>query len=252
MAAESVHGHATRRFVSCGAVSLIELLVILSVVALLVMLVVPGFDRARRAANRAADIGNMRQIGIAVERFTQDHFNEGRIFFAHDRYNEPERRYYNSGPYEWYRLLRPYFDREMDDYNTEVSVFISPGDPTRGGARTVHAPQHHAFLRRSYSFNIETIDHAAPPLWRRTNSLRRSSILNPSFFMLFGNHRATEIGTIWIAPEYDWSMEGIPDDWFDGGMANFAFLDGHIESILVEDVMPGGPRHNIFYPELDQ
>lgn len=207
-------------------------------------------SRMKKAGASVGDVGNMRQISVAMENFCQDHPNQGRLFFAYDRYNDnPLPNRYGYGPKPWHVLLRPYFGAVMDDYYTSVKSFISPADPTRGGETTRYSQDIYARDRRSYSFNINTLDpNMTHP---RTNSRSKLTIRNPSGFMIFGNHRAAEINTVWIDPASQESLDGIPDDWFPGQSAHFAFLDGHVEMIKVRDVLPGGIRHSIFFPEVE-
>lgn len=56
-----------------GAFTLIELLVIIGILGLLATLLVPSVLRARLAGGRAACQSNLRQVGIAVHNYAQDH-----------------------------------------------------------------------------------------------------------------------------------------------------------------------------------
>lgn len=227
------------------AFSLTEIIVVIGIIVVLMALLVPSITGIRKGANRAADIANMRSIGRAIDLFQLDYRDEGRIFIAQDTFGER----YGLGTLEWWRLLAPYFYEDLTMTNTRRSIpaYISPGDPSRGGARTVLQHPDDAYRRRSYSFNIKTLD----PYQNRW-TWRKTQVLNASAFLLFADHKGPEVGTIWIAPEYDWSMKGIPTNWFNGDLANFFFLDGHVESISVKDVMPGGSRHGIFYPQIEE
>jgi prepilin-type N-terminal cleavage/methylation domain-containing protein/prepilin-type processing-associated H-X9-DG protein len=53
--------------------TLIELLVVIAVIVVLAAILFPVFGRAREMARKAACMSNMRQIGIAVEMYTNDH-----------------------------------------------------------------------------------------------------------------------------------------------------------------------------------
>lgn len=225
-----------------AGLTLLELLIALVVIVILAALVQVAVRKALGGARGAADLGNMRQIGMAISLFKQDHFDEGRIFLAFDGYQNR----YGYGPHSWFYYLRPYLGFELNDRYTSVPAFISPGDPTKGGATSNLSVPELAYARRSYSFSMGTLD-----TYNRTFTWRNSWLRNPSKLLLFANHRAAEIGTNWIDPNSELYLGAIPTDWFGGETANFAFLDGHVESIKVNDVRPGGSRHGIFVPELD-
>ena len=77
------------------AFTLIELLVIIAVVALIAALLLPTMGRARESARRAQCANNLRQIGIAMHMYCDDHNG---VIPVH-----------SYGP-NWYGALAPYLD----------------------------------------------------------------------------------------------------------------------------------------------
>jgi prepilin-type N-terminal cleavage/methylation domain-containing protein len=61
----------------CRAFTLVELLVVIAIVAILAALLLPVLTRAKDSGRKAACISNLRQIGLAVHVYAQDH--DGRM-----------------------------------------------------------------------------------------------------------------------------------------------------------------------------
>ena len=65
------------------AFTLIELLVVIGIIGLLAGLLLPTLSRAKEAGRSTACLGNLRQIGIALQLYTQD--NNNRLPIMYDR-----------------------------------------------------------------------------------------------------------------------------------------------------------------------
>lgn len=71
--AQHTHAIQTRR----GAFTLLELLVVIGIIATLAGMLLPSLAKTKHSSRRAGCISNLRQIGIAIHGYAQDH--EGRM-----------------------------------------------------------------------------------------------------------------------------------------------------------------------------
>jgi len=142
----------------------------------------------------------------------------------------------------WYTELRPYVGKDDTERAGNVSVFVSPNDPTLGGLTGSNAVAADAFNRRSYAINYYDREYVlgSGTVYRG----RRMVTMPPTTTIFIGNYPAVAMNTHGISPNSEASLAGIPRNWHSiKGVAQFSFLDGHVEMVAVNDLMTNGARY---------
>jgi len=94
------------------AFTLIELLVVIAVIGILAAILFPVFAQARERARRTACLSNMKQIGLAVHMYMQDH--DGRVPICNDNTTPTTA---DDNGYWWITLFK---------YTKDDGVFVCP------------------------------------------------------------------------------------------------------------------------------
>jgi prepilin-type N-terminal cleavage/methylation domain-containing protein/prepilin-type processing-associated H-X9-DG protein len=126
------------------AFTLIELLVVIAIIAILAAILMPVFAGAREKARQAACSSNMRQMGMALAMYRQDH-DELQPESSPDTTSALDS---CEGTYTWRACILPYVKN--------VGIFVCPSRPdangfARGGIIGPMAPQPDYCLSGGYA-----------------------------------------------------------------------------------------------------
>jgi len=176
--------------------TLVELLVVISVIGLLIGLLLPAVQAAREAARRIQCRSNLHQIGIALDMYVDFQGISGRYPDAAQMPTvTPERPSLRA-------VLAPYIEQSAE-------VFRCPGDTEYKEGREEGTYFDHEGL--SYEYHWMRAANPAPKT-RPELYITRSGRIQPS-------------SEIWLATDFD-PVHGTPGQL---GSRNFLYADGHVD-----------------------
>ncbi|MBN2021018.1 MAG: DUF1559 domain-containing protein [Sedimentisphaerales bacterium] len=215
--------------------SLIELLVVISIIAAALAILMPGLGKARSVARRTGCASNLRQIDVAISSYLNS--NDDKYPAAQDPLYPNIWLWMGRG---WRGFISPHLGGNIDANNP--SVLLCPADRT----------EPNRFEQTSYSYSMalyhspeqiddmNSIQHAYnPALVKPSIGQKCVNVANPAGKIIIGewysNHRPI--------------MQGNDPGWWGlTGQRNFLFADGQVKFLKAVDIRTandGNPNPNL-------
>ena len=210
--------------------TLIELLVVISIIALLISLLLPSLTQAREVAMNISCAANMKQMALAWNVYVED--NEGHSVPGHAGGGN----YWPSTLLPWIDTRDIYYDPKtfLADQISYVGIgpyymFYWAGYPGNTGATNIneiHSPSR-TVLMREHTEDVKMAERGmtawAWPMADSQQSIFYYNSFNTGSSQSGGRHFRGGGGA--LATEDPWGFE------------NMSFVDGHVQSVSMEDVV---------------
>lgn len=218
--------------------TLIELLVTVAVIAILAAILLPVFTSAKAAAKRTACLSNMRQIGLALTMYVNDH----------DGYGPSSTHTSLTFQGSWIYQLKPYISN-VDE------IRISPADP-KGSARL--RADGTSYVLNEYLVAAGTDAYLMWDSVPYPSSTISTFVISDRKGVSWANDHTHSRS--WIRPPHSQNWHRIlqdiqPDrhrvgsgeaDGHTDGSSNYLYVDGHVASIPAGRVKGWADREHDF------
>jgi len=209
--------------------SLIELLVVISIIATLIALLLPALENARQAGRSVVCQSKLKQTGLVFVYWVQDHDEH---WIMRSDYGV-----------RWTTFLTEEYGELLltDEINSEESLTDSPLICPEDGP-FYSTPYDSINIERggSYAFNADlnpSINPATLPVPSQPElGSKVSQIARPAEFVnLWGKGAPLEVGPSYFFDDQSWDAR-LPDPDRHQGSANILFNDAHVDSPRIEDI----------------
>jgi prepilin-type N-terminal cleavage/methylation domain-containing protein/prepilin-type processing-associated H-X9-DG protein len=192
--------------------TLVELLTVIGIIGVLVALLLPATQRARESARSTQCKSNLRQIGLAMTRYLDQQGERG-------KFPETARLPRTDNPQELpslFDVMAPYCENNREIFRCPSDHFLR--DPEADEDAT---PSPEDELYETW-YDREGLSYEYPSL--RYAGKTRPEVLDDPFVSMGSS-------SVWVVYDFD-SFHGPPAE---NGSRNYAYLDGHVDAIVVRE-----------------
>lgn len=227
------------------AFTLIELLVVVAIIAILAAILFPVFAQAKQAAKKAADLNNLKQIGVGLMLYAGDYDDYG-----------PMVKMMGAHQITWVDELQPYAKaRLLNKSPLDNSPHWATGMRwTSYGLNAYFEALHPPYFGCSLSQPANPAATVfAAPVRDELKWFVPATVVNPDHFMpMFWGNPAKVTNSMFQMRQWDLGRRLPRTLWFDidGKRANYLFADGHAKSHAFEQTWqqtPGLPPSRDWY-----
>jgi prepilin-type N-terminal cleavage/methylation domain-containing protein len=209
------------RYLARRAFTLIELLVVIAIIAILAAILFPVFAKAREAARKSSCISNMKQIGTAMQMYTQDY---DEMYMRRD-----------APPYG-------HFGYVAQPYIKNFAVFQCPSNPAKDLDATGVDPTATQRIKRSYGINSWIHDGSF-------NGRALAGVDEPATRIMLAESTADwNDYSGWWWPNTNYDSVGFAGH---SGTWNLLYHDGHVKSSRPTSTVNGKNQWIIGMPDAD-
>lgn len=186
--------------------TIVELLVVIAIMGILIGMLIPAVQMAREASRRSQCMSNMRQIGLAMTQFLDRYGEQGTFPITA---NLPRSDNPKNLP-SLYDVLAVYCESNREIFRCPSDRYETPATDT------VQSPFDTWFEKEGLSYEYPSLLFGG-----KTRQQVLASPLAPSG----GSSK------LWVVYDFG-AFHGAPGE---NGSRNFAYLDGHVDAVVVPE-----------------